>query len=77
MKKHPDWLAKVQTINSTTATRRAVLKLAKAKTTHELTTAEQSLVVAALTQLARQLADEIYTPQVISPFAVRAAAASA
>lgn len=56
MKKHTDWLEKIQTINSTAATRRATLKLAKAKTTHELATAERSLVAAALTQLARQLA---------------------
>ena len=62
MKKHPEWLAKVQTINSTAATRRATLKLAKAKTTHELATAERSLVAVALTQLARQLAGEIYAP---------------
>lgn len=62
MKKHTDWLEKIQTINSTAATRRATLKLAKAKTTHELATAERSLVAAALTQLARQLAGEIYAP---------------
>lgn len=62
MKKHTDWLEKVQTINSTTETRKAALKLAKAKTTHELATAERSLVAVALTQLARQLAEEIYAP---------------